>query len=295
MESESRRLPEGELYPAGYDDVSARFITLESGLRVRIVEAGAASEDPVILVPGWGCDAWIFHDILPFLATSGFHSIAVELKGHGLSDKPDDPREFTSESMRDHLGEILDALGLERTALVGHSMGAAIVVELATMAPGRVSGLVLAAPVGFAGVGLMRFFRLITPRFALPVLQLMSTRFLVRAMLSVVYGSLRRPSTRDIDEFHAPTRIPGFVRSLRYLLHEFDWSRPFPRLSISVMTIFGSEDVLSPADDSGRYKGDPEMIVEGAGHVLFDEAPELLNAAIARFLRERVYISRQDE
>src|SRR5215212_7567576 len=106
MGSESCRLPAGELYPKGFDDVAARFITLASGLEVRVVETGSQNDDPVVLVPGWGCDAWIFHDILPHLASSGFHAMAVELKGHGLSDKPDEPREYTSVAMRDHLNEI---------------------------------------------------------------------------------------------------------------------------------------------------------------------------------------------
>ena len=295
MESESRRLPEGELYPQGYDGVTARLVMLQSGINVRIVEAGPPTGHAVVMVPGWGCGAWIFHEIIPHLGRSGFHAIAVELKGHGLSDKPDDPHEYTGDSMRDHLGQILDALGLERAALIGHSMGAAIAVELTTAAPHRISGLVVAAPVGFAGVRGMGLFRFITPRFALPILQLLATRFLIRAILSMVYGSIRRASKTDVEEFYWPTRLPGFVRSLRYLLHEFDWAQPFPHLSIPVMTVFGSEDILSPSSDAGRYGGDPEIVVEGAGHVLFEEAPDILNEAIARFLSDRVYISSQDE
>jgi pimeloyl-ACP methyl ester carboxylesterase len=295
MESESRRLPEGELYPTADDDATARFITLRSSLRVRVVEAGDPSASAVVLVPGWGCGAWIFHDIVPHLASSGFHAIAVELKGHGLSDKPDDPREFTVESMRDHLADILDALSLEQAALIGHSMGAAVAVELADVAPQRVSALVLAAPVGFSGVPGMGFFRAVTPAFALPVLQLLTSRLLIRAMLTVVYGSIRKASNRDVEEFYAPTQIPGFVRSLRYLLHEFDWQRPFPQLPIPLLTVFGSEDVLSPLRDAERYGGDRRIVVERAGHVLFDEAPDILNAAIGSFLAERVYISNKHE
>ena len=258
---------------------------------MRVVEAGRENSNPVVLVPGWGCGAWIFHDILPHLALSGFHAMAVELKGHGLSDKPDDKHEYTNDAMRDHLAEIVDALGLDRTHMIGHSMGAAIAAELAAAEPERISSLVLAGPVGFAGVRGMQFFRLITPRFALPLLEHLASRLLIRAMLSVVYGSIRKPSNLDVEEFYAPTRLPGFVRSLRYILHEFDWERPFPMVSIPAMTVFGSEDVLSPAADSKRYGGRPAIIVEGAGHVLFDEAPEILNGAITGFLSGQVYIS----
>jgi pimeloyl-ACP methyl ester carboxylesterase len=114
-------------------------------------------------------------------------------------------------------------------------------------------------------------------------------------MLSVVYGSIRRASNQDIDEFFEPTQVPGFIGSLRFLLHEFDWSREFPRLSMPVMTIVGSEDVLSPSVDADRYKGDPTIVIRGAGHVLFDEAPEVVNPAIESFLSSRVYISGKNE
>lgn len=172
-------------------------------------------------------------------------------------------------------------------------MGAAIAGQFAKTDVQRVSGLVLAAPVGFAGVKGLWLFRLITPKFLLALLQLLATRFVIRVMLSVVYGSLRRASNQDIEEFYSQTRTPGFVRSLRYLLHEFEWRSAFPVLSVPVMTIVGDEDVLSPSADAERYGADSTVIVPGAGHVLFDEAPEIVNAAIAEFFAasEAAYIS----
>lgn len=287
VESEARRLPERGHYPQGFPGVAARFIELRSGLHVRVVEAGNASDPAVVFVPGWGCGAWIFHDALPTVAACGFRALAVELKGHGLSDKPTSPGEYTLESMRNHLVDVLDALALTRAGLVGHSMGAAIATEVARVAPERVSALVLAAPVGFAGVRGMHVFRFITPAFALSIFPLLVTRFLVRAMLSVVYGSLRRASLEDIEEFYAPARTPGATTALRHLLHEFTWDSKFPNLSVPWMTILGGEDILSPQSDIVRYAGrDQEarsLVIDGAGHVIFDEAPEIVNAALCEF------------
>src|SRR5215212_3534347 len=98
------------MYPAGVEGVAARFVTLATGLRVRVVEAGAEDATPVVLVPGWGCGAWVFHETLLPLAAAGFRAIAVELKGHGFSDKPASASEYTIESMRGHLIDVLDAL-----------------------------------------------------------------------------------------------------------------------------------------------------------------------------------------
>jgi pimeloyl-ACP methyl ester carboxylesterase len=266
-----------------------------------VVEAGSDNDPPIVFVPGWGCGAWIFHDALPTVAACGFRAIAIELKGHGLSDKPGSPGEYTLRSMSDHLIEVLDALALRRTGLVGHSMGAAIAVHAADVVPERVTAVVLAAPVGFAGVRGMGLFRFLTPAFALSIFPLLATRFLIRAMLAVVYGSLRRPTSEDVEEFYAPTRTPGATTALRHLLHEFEWNRPFPDLRMPFMIMVGSEDILSPHSDLVRYAGGNynrrTLVIEAAGHVLFDEAPEIVNAALCEFFtvhREAYISSRHD-
>lgn len=252
---------------------------------MRVVESGRENTRPIVLVPGWGCTAWIFHETLVPLAHAGFHAIAVELKGHGESDTPPSKDEYSVEAMRDHLVQILDALGLDETGIVGHSMGAAIATEVAVAQPRRVTGLILVAPVGYAGVRGMWLFRMLTPEFAIPILPKLASRSLIRLMLSVVYGSLRRASNEDVEEFHAPTRKPGFTRALRHLLHEFEWNAPFPRLEVPLMCIFGSEDVLSPAGDAPRYAS-KAVIIDGSGHVIFDEAPGIVNREIAEFFAE---------
>ena len=297
MESDSHRLSDRGRYPDGVDGIAARFISLRSGLRVRVVESGSSAGFPIVLVPGWGCGAWIFHDTMLPLAACGFRAIAVELRGHGFSDKPHSSDLYTLDSMRDHLIDILDALEISSAGIIGHSMGAAVAAQVTVTSPERVRALALAAPVGFAGVRGMSLFRLITPRVAIPFLSHLVTRTLIRMMLSVVYGSLRRASSEDVEEFYAPVKTPGGIVSLRHLLHEFDWNRPYPRIRVPVMTIFGSEDVLSPASDTARYEPAEALIVEGAGHVLFDEAPDLVGSALCKFFSAHCapYISSYDD
>jgi pimeloyl-ACP methyl ester carboxylesterase len=280
------RLSPGEMYPAGEANVSARFVRLPSGITVRAVESGSSDAPAIVLVPGWACTAWIYHQTLPALASAGFRAIAVELKGHGLSDKPTGPGEYSLASMTDHLLTILDALALPMAGLVGHSMGASIAAHAAQRSPDRVSGLALVAPVGFAGVRGMGLFRALTPAMLVPLLAGLPTRFVVRTMLRFVYGDLRGPDTRDVDELRAPSQFPEYTRALRNLLHEFDWEAEFPRLAMPHMVIAGTRDHLSPARDAHRYaRGESLVIVEGAGHVLFSEAPEVINETLVRFFR----------
>ena len=143
----------------------------------------------------------------------------------------------------------------------------------------------------------MWLFRLLTPRFALPILSRFVTRLLLRMMLSVVYGSLRRASNQDVEEFYVPVKAPGSTSALRNLLHEFEWNAQFPRLDVPYMRIFGSEDVLAPPGDAPGDGGKKTIIVDGSGHVLFDEAPELVNREIAEFFAGTgaPYISSQND
>ena len=281
------RLPAADMFPAGRRDLRSHYLELKSGVRVRVVEAGAETAPVVLLIPGWACSAWIFHDTIGPVADAGFRAVAVDLKGHGLSEKPPESHHYTTIAMRDHVLEIIDALGAERVRLVGHSMGGAIAGHVAAAFPHRVESVVFVAPVGFAGVRGLKFLRLITSWPIAPLLPSLARREIVKRMLRLVYGRTRPVSERDVDEFWAPTQFPSFARALRELLHTFSWDEPFPRLAIPWMTMVGHRDRLCSAADIGRYAGKdgqaPTIVVPDVGHVVFDENPELVNGTLMAF------------
>jgi pimeloyl-ACP methyl ester carboxylesterase len=68
--------------------------------------------------------------------------IALDLRGHGASDKPRDPAEYGTPFVAD-LVRLLDHLGIERAHIVGYSMGAVITLKLLTVHPDRVASAVL--------------------------------------------------------------------------------------------------------------------------------------------------------
>ncbi len=285
------RLPAAEMFPAGSRDLRSRFIHLPSGIRVRVVEAGNETAPVVLMIPGWGCSAWIFHDTIVPLADAGYHAIAVDLKGHGLSEKPASPHHFTTASMRDHVIEIIDAVSDDPVRLIGHSMGAAIAGHAAAAAPEKVASIVFVAPVGFSGVRGLNLFKLMTTSLVAPLLPSLARRGIVKTMLGLVYGRTRPVSEKDVDEFWAPTQFPEFSKSLRELLHKFSWSEPFPRLQMPWMTMIGERDRLSPPRDVARYAGADgsasTVLIPEVGHVVFDENPELVNGALMAFFGSR--------
>jgi pimeloyl-ACP methyl ester carboxylesterase len=288
------RLPPDAVFPAGWPDLAARTLLLADGLRVRVVEpvSPAPPDAPVALfVHGWACSVYSFRHNLLDVARAGLRAVAVELKGHGESDKPTDAGGYSLQAMGRHLLDIMDALGVGRALLVGHSMGGAVAVQAALEAPDRVRGLVLLAPVGFGTIDLMWLVRLATPDVVAPVLPYVVPRLAVDVALRLAYGRHGRASARDVDEYWAPTRAPAFVRAMRRLLHAFEWApgrkEQLQRLQTPALVLFGSKDRLVRPSSARVYVAcAPNArleLIEGAGHVLPEEVSAEVNAAIVRF------------
>lgn len=116
--------------------------------RVTVGDIAIAFEDagrgpPVVLVHGLACGKrmW-FHQTRALRGR--FRVITYDQRGHGLTDAPDDPARYSAAHLyRDLLG-LLDALGIERAAVVGFSLGGGPALALALGRPERVSRLVLA-------------------------------------------------------------------------------------------------------------------------------------------------------
>jgi non-heme chloroperoxidase len=117
-----------------------KFADLSSGVRLAYVEQGPRDGMPVLLLHGLS-DSHRSYDLLrPFLP-GRWHVFAPTMRGHGLSDKPE-----SGYAMRDFAGDLavfMDAVGIERAVIVGHSMGSAITLQLAADYPERVAGVVL--------------------------------------------------------------------------------------------------------------------------------------------------------
>jgi 2-succinyl-6-hydroxy-2,4-cyclohexadiene-1-carboxylate synthase len=74
---------------------------------------------------------------------SQFHTIAVDLLGHGASDAPPDPARYSMEHTVGDLAALLDALNVPRAFTLGYSMGGRVALHFAAAYPARVAGLVL--------------------------------------------------------------------------------------------------------------------------------------------------------
>ena len=105
----------------------------------------AGEGPPLVLVHGLGCSADYWMKNGPWLAASGYRVLAMDLPGFGHTDGPP----FLSIVQQAFaVSAFVETLHLGPAAYVGHSLSCQTVLELAATEPGRVAGLVLAAPTG---------------------------------------------------------------------------------------------------------------------------------------------------
>src|SRR5687767_10007584 len=125
--------------PVGFTDTfTSRFIDTDE-LRLHAVIGGEGP--PLLLVHGWPENWYAWRLLMPQLARD-FEVIAVDQRGIGLSDKPQDG--YDTGTLAGDLVALMDALGHQRFALVGHDTGFAISYALAADHPDRVARVALA-------------------------------------------------------------------------------------------------------------------------------------------------------
>lgn len=114
-----------------------------AGVRIHYRDEGAG--EAVILVHGfastsehnWGGTGWIS------ALSPKYRVIAPDVRGHGLSDKPQQPEAYGYANMGADVTRLMDRLGIARAFLIGYSMGASIAIELMLSRPERFRAIVL--------------------------------------------------------------------------------------------------------------------------------------------------------
>ena len=113
-------------------------VVLKNGLRLHYQQTGEGP--PLVLIHGLTGNLAVWHlKIVPLLCDS-FRIVSYDLRGHGYSDMP--ATGYSADDMADDLADLMDALGIERPLLVGHSYGADIALYYAAQYPERVEQVI---------------------------------------------------------------------------------------------------------------------------------------------------------
>jgi pimeloyl-ACP methyl ester carboxylesterase len=244
------------------------------GLKVRYVHRRPvpAGQPPVVFIHGAGGSHqhWLYQ-VRDLLHSPTF---ALDLPGHGRSEGPG--RE-SIQAYGDWLVSFLDAVGLERAVLVGHSMGGGIGLDVALRYPMRIAGLGLIA----TGARL---------RVASAILEgfRQEPQDTVRLVCDWTFGpeapaELVRQGRRQMSE------IPGDVISGDFSACDgFDVMGRLEKITAPAVVVCGTQDLMTPVQDStylrDHISGAQMLLVEGAGHMVMLERPGAVVKALAAFL-----------
>lgn len=112
-----------------------------NGVTLRVCEAGDPGAPVVVLCHGFPELAFTWRHQVRALAEAGFHVLAPDQRGYGGSDRPDAVEAYTVAELTADVVGLLDAVGAEKAALVGHDFGAVVAWGAPLLAPDRFSAV----------------------------------------------------------------------------------------------------------------------------------------------------------
>jgi pimeloyl-ACP methyl ester carboxylesterase len=251
--------------------LDAHFIQV-LGLRTRYLVRG--SGPPALVLHGWGASIEAVYPIVCGLAPVAT-VYALDLPGFGQTDLP--PEAWGVEDYQAFVAAFMDALAIERPAVVGHSNGGRIAIRMAATEPARASRLVLVDSAGIRPRRTLRWYR----RVGMAKLGKHAARFL--GAPGERLRSLLVSRAASADYAAAGPLRPTLVR-----LVNADLRPLMPRIAVPTLLVWGSQDAdtpLSAAREMERLIPDAGLVVlEGAGHYSYLDQSARFGRIVSHFL-----------
>ncbi|MGH2981954.1 MAG: alpha/beta fold hydrolase [Solirubrobacterales bacterium] len=261
------------------------------GYRLSYDEYGAGDR-PIVLIHGLLMNRHMFERLGPDLAERGNRVLALDLLGHGRSDRPEDLQRYSMPLFAYQVNALLDHLEIETAAVGGTSLGANVTLETAVRFPERVQALFVEMPVLDNALGAVAAIFapiLIALRFGQPVFEAVSraTSMLPRSQFMVDLG---------LDMVR---QRPGpSLAVLEGLLLGETSPRSAERRAIEqpALIVGHPNDPLHPFSDAGMLTAElPNAHQVDADSILeWRLNPERLNAELAAFL-DRVWTGAEEQ
>jgi non-heme chloroperoxidase len=259
---------------------------------------------PVItFIHGWTCSSKIFKPQVKYFTSHGYRCITFDLLGHGQSDKPpvsSAPELYSHVGFQDCVLALLSFLGVDKTVLVGWSMGCPAAAELARRFPERVESLVL--------IGYTPIFILSDPNDTFPAIPPAAAELLwesVKNQFPMMYKDLvfgwfpeytpgEDPMPEYIQTALEDTASVGgdIAEGLSRIVSPEDFRGRVPEIKTRTLLVTGGKDGATPPEAARwtyeRLGGREKKIIvyEGLGHAPFVGGnTEKFNEDVAAFLQ----------
>ncbi|HVN59644.1 MAG TPA: alpha/beta hydrolase [Gaiellaceae bacterium] len=240
---------------------------------------------PVVLVGGFAEASWVWERVAPRLARD--HVVyAVDLPPFGYSERKGP---YTLAAWADQVQAFQRALRLKRPLLVGHSIGAAVVAEVARRDPSSLRGIVLLDGDALKGGGGPSWLGrvLVDPYFTSLYRIVLHSDWIVRRILRMAYGPEHPPLTDAlIARWVRPFSVSGTEAALRsaagHGIAGLDFSQ-IQTIRIPARVVFGANDSQVPVSSGRRVAAAlqaPFVVIPDAGHLALLTSPAAVAAAI---------------
>ena len=263
---------------------ASRFVRAAE-LRWHVQDMGPEGEKaPVaVLVHGTGAATHSWRDLAPLLAPH-FRVVAMDLPGHGFTDKPG-RRRLSLPAMARALGQLLDQLDARPAIAIGHSAGAAILVRMIVdrlITPDTLISLngAFLPFKGFAGTVFRPAARFMAFNPLVP--RLFARRARDPAVLDRMVGNTgSKLDARGVELYAKLAGDHRHVAGALGMMAEWDLepiARDLPRLPCELLLVVGAHDRTVPPSNAARVR---ELVpksrlvtLERLGHLAHEEAPE---------------------
>ena len=257
------------------------------GMNIHYVDKGQGPA--LVLIHGLGGCLYNFRYNIAALSER-LRVVALDLKGFGYSDRPPDA-DYSQTAQAELVAGFMHQLGIERAAVLGHSLGGAIALRLASLFPERVDRLILVASAPPA--------RLVPPLGGValrPILRLGTALVLHQPGLreTVLRSGFYDPSfvtAEMVEEFRRFSRIRGSTEAIVHVLADSAHDEPLAlaRICQPTLLLWGDGDRAMGLRIARWFLAQlPDArlrVIERARHMVIEERADESNAAILSFLQ----------
>ena len=270
------------------------FIDID-GMQVHLRDQGPRNElTPIVLIHGTSASLHTWDGWTDALAAQR-RVIRFDLPAFGLTGPAPD-NDYSIERYADFTLKVMDALGVERAALAGNSLGGQIAMETALQAPARAAALVLVDSGGypFEAQSMPIGFKIAQiPAFA-PLMNRLLPRSMIESSVESVYGDPSKITPELVDRYYELTLREGnraaLVKRFQNVFARDDARQRAKTISVPTLIIWGDQDRLIPPQISEQMHED----IAGSelarfaelGHVPHEEDPGATVNVTAAFLEK---------
>lgn len=287
-----------EILPNGqvpHPDTHDYFVTINN-VKYHYTEYPGPGET-IFLLHGFASSTYTWEKVAPVLQARGYHVWALDMKGFGWSDKPEDA-DYSPWQLMKEVNAWMDKMGLEDVVLVGNSLGGAIAWNMALVYPEKVKKLVLIDAAGFMHETQMPVpVRLAGLPGAAGVARLFLGRWIVQDTLKQVYFDSAAVTAEQINAYYnrlctenALGALTALGRSISTISSK-EYALRIPEIQVDTLIIWGRDDAWIPLKDGFKFKETlPNATLEVipfCGHAPQEEKPEETAHLIIDFLAEK--------